>query len=315
MSSIAFCASTLPFGQIVRDFNALRIDEVVCASKALGLSYEKGFAHLGLSIEVNVASGNRIARNKHLIKHLFKRKQVIIFHECSWPELDLLLILLRIKPMYLPSVTLASRTRVQISEIPMRNRIFAILTHRWFDFYRTDADDGGVYYTPAVKPHLRMPTSPAQSFGQKLIETPITGNLPQRVLILTGTEVVPGDILVALYEKIISQIKAVNIEVHAKDHPNPNSRLGDLSGIAQRIDSDLPLECLDLSQYRALISVASTGLGAVASGKAISVGDMLPSEYDAKIKLRLEHLHSIGVYPDRPRSIAELIGIITPTGR
>ncbi len=315
INQVAFVASTLPFSQLVKCHELLGITQVVCASGALHNSFVKGFKNIGLSIDVQSISGNRLSRNLQLLGYLLKTKKAVIFHECCWPDLDLLIIFFRVKTIYLPNVTLASRKKVLVRDIPLKQRVFATLTSRWFDFYETKDDGGEAYYSSALKQryrkiHILPSNSTLEMFGDTKRKEKEVQKL--RVLMLSGTDVVPNNVLKELYGQITFRLLSLGIEVHIKDHPNPRARLDWKLDGAQLVDSDLPLESMNLSDYSAYISVASTGLAACAeNGKIISVIRLLPKEFNEQLQKRISHLSAINVKPLLPLSVDELVNQVT----
>jgi len=312
---VAFVANTMPFSQIVKLYELLGISLVVCASTSLQNSYIKGFERLGLDIDVRVISGNRLSKILSLLAYLYKSNKAVIFHECCWPDLDLLIILFRVKTIYLPSVTLASRKKVSVRDIPLKQRISATLTSRWFDFYETRDDGGKAYFVPALKQCYRKVDSPPSNSNIERYcdaERKVAIGQRLRVLILSGTDVAPNNVLKELYSNISTRLLSSGVEVHIKDHPNPIARLNwKLDGV-QLVDSELPLECLKLSDYSAFVSVASTGLAACAeNGKIISVIRLLPAEFNEQLEKRLSHLSALNVKPLLPLSVDELVNQVT----
>lgn len=309
---VAFVASTMPFQIIVKYHKLLGITRVVCTTGALKNSYEKGFSKLGLFFNIEVVSKNRWSRIFQLISHLLKVKKAIIFHECCWLELDLLIVFFNIKILYFPQVTLASRRKISVLEMPIKTRALAIFKSKWFDFYESRDDGMNAYIVPVLKHIYRPEVSILPNFEVAeswSVDKERKPNKKWRALILSGTDAVPNNILRDLYSLVASRLISSGVEVHVKDHPNPGARLNWTWDGVQWIDCDLPLECLNLSEYSACIGVASTGLvyGSANGVAAISVIHLLPAEYNEELENRLRHLNFLNIYPLLPLSVDELV--------
>lgn len=315
--NIAFVASTLPFRQIVDYCEALDIAEVVCATTALQISYQKGFSRLGIGILPKSAAGNRVVTNLKLIYHLFASKNAVIFHECAWRNLDIFILAFGIKTIFLPTVTTSGRRKVNAKCIPT-NRTITLLTSKWFNYYETPLDGGGdgVYYVAAVKEEYRkVNAAPSFSASRKYSDKSKIKPNRTRILILCSSDVVPSEVLRCVYRELISRLQSVGIVADIKDHPNPKSRLGEIDDLGgQIVDSDLPLECLNFDEYIAFVAIASSGL---ASGKkdaveVFTVAKLLPQEFHECLSERLSHLHALNIHPVSPESMNDLVdGLIS----
>ena len=305
---IGFVASTLPFQYIVKNFDILKLELIVCASYNLRITYEKGFRKNGIIIDVESLKKGRITSIVDLFLYLIMASVAVIFHECCWRNIDVLMLILKNKYEYYPNVGLEGRTLVKITDIKyIKDRIEARFLQRWFDYYETPKDgEDGVYYSPAVKNILRKPSK--ELITNK--KTTSVKNHSRRVLVISSKEVLPTEELKNTYVNIINALVKKGITVDIKDHPNPSSRI-DFEDLYECIDPDLPLTCLNLLDYRAFISVASTGLAEASEfGKIISIAKLLPNKYQDQIGVRMKHLSSIGVDPDFPKDIDELVKII-----
>jgi hypothetical protein len=314
--NVAFVASTMPFELVIKYHKSLDIGLVVCASESLRQSYQKGFNKLGVALEIKVVAGNAISRIFQLLKKILVYKKTVIFHECCWWELDLLILITKTETLYFPQVTLANRRKVDLREIPLKSRVTAVLKSPWFDYYETELDGGGGRYTvPALKNRYRLEANVLPVLQEveprELNEERI--NRTKRVLILSGRDLVPDSVLIDLYGVLISRLLSSGVEVHTKDHPNPAGRLNQQWIGARTIDCDLPLECLNLGEYCAVIGVVSTGLKSAIAGRAlpISIAHLLPAEYADELDRRMLHLKALNVFPWLPKTVDELLNRIS----
>lgn len=315
--AVAFVASTLPFQQIARYHQQLGLTEVVCAGPLLADSYRKGFAMMNIGLRVVGLSGGSKKRSLGLLVRLIGAPQIVIFHECCWFQIDVLLLLTRRRVRYFPTVDLSDRKKISHRDVPPRLRLRALLASRWFDIYATPMDGGsGTYFAFAVKESVR-PIDPERSYCGLVPPRPgKSARISERkLLLLCSTDPVPDQVLRGVYAAIIDKLVEAGIEVHTKDHPRLDARLDLRHPRTVPEDASLPLECMDLTVYCAFLSVASTSVAAGRGyGEIISIARMLPAEYREKLDARLSHLESLGVHPHLPGTIEELVNLVRHRG-
>lgn len=311
--AVAFVASTLPFQQIARYHRELGVTEVVCAGPSLANSYRKGFEHLGLSLAVSGLAGRTRSTSVQLLWRLLRAPEIVIFHECCWFQIDFLILLSRRKVRYFPTVTLSGRKKVTVRDLPLNGRLRGYLVSRWFDIYETPLDGvDGVYHAFAVKERFRKVDANTEFSGlvPPKPRDPSAAATPA-VLLLSSTDYVPDQVLRDLYVEIIQRLMSIGVVVHIKDHPRPDARLRVSHPASRELDADLPLECLDLTDYCAFLSLASTSIAAGRGyGEIISVARLLPSEYWEKLRERLRFLDDLHIKPHTPRTVDELVEIV-----
>lgn len=312
--AVAFVASTLPFQQIARYYRELGLTEVVCAGPHLADSYRKGFAMLNIGLRVTGLVGSSKSRSFKLLLRLIRAPEIVIFHECCWFQIDVLLLLIRRKVRYFPTVDLSDRKKISHRDVPPQLRLRALLASRWFDVYETPVDGGpGVYIAFAVKPSLRQ-VDPVRAYSGLVPPQPRApaGNSSRKLLLLCSTDPIPDEVLRDAYMAIIDKLVAAGIEVHTKDHPRLDARLNLRHPKVIATDASLPLECMDLSGYCAFLSLASTSVAAGRGyGEIISIARMLPAEYRERLDTRLRHLETLGVRPHLPGTIEELVTLVS----
>ena len=304
----AFVTSTLPCSLILRNQEALNIGRIVCSNNVLAQVYRQLFS--GCNIEIK-ALPNSWFKYFILLLYVFTSKQIVIFHECCWLALDLLLLLTNKNVDYYPQVSPASRKKVDLNDLKQLLRIKYLMLNRWFDIYKTPRDNapGQYYFSYAVKPMLRPVTSTHVANNFSVQNQSL--NKPVQAVILCSTDVIPSDILRQEFEKIANRLLSAGIPVAIKDHPNPSSRLNlEIDG-AKVLDPTLPFECTSPDDYSLFLGLASTTLHFCRPfGQVISIVHLLPNQYSALLEERLTHLTSLGTTPLTPKDLSELDEIV-----
>lgn len=304
----AFVASTMPCSLILRNQGELNIGRIVCSNNVLAQVYRQLFSGYNIEIKTLPNSGFKYFI---LLLYVISSKKIVIFHECCWLALDFLLLLTNKNVDYYPQVSLASRKKVNLTDLKQLLRIKYLILNRWFDTYKTPSDNvpGQYYFSYAVKPGLRPVTS--THFANNSSAQNQSFNKPVQAVILCSTDVIPSNILRQEFENIANQLLLAGIPVAIKDHPNPSSRLNLKIGGAKVLDPTLPFECTSPNDYSLFLGLASTTLHFCRPfGQVISIVHLLPNQYSALLEERLTHLTSLGTTPLTPKDLSELDEIV-----
>lgn len=304
----AFVTSTLPCSLILRDQEVLNIGKIVCSNNVLAQVYRHVLSKHNVQIG---ALPNSHFKYFFLLFYIITSKQVVIFHECCWLAIDLLLLLTHKHVDYYPQVSLASRKRVGIHDLTLLPRFKYLMLSRWFDIYKTPRDNvpGQCYYSYAVKSELRPIVSAVVTSDFSAQTSCI--NKAVKAVIICSTDVIPSDILRKEYQKVANRLLSDGVPVSIKDHPNSSSRLNlEIDG-AKVLDPTLPFECTSPDDYSLFIGLASTTLHFCRPfGHVISIAYLLPNQYAALLEERLTHLTSLGTTPLTPKDLSELDKIV-----
>ena len=123
----AFVASTLPALFLSKNLDKLRINRLIVSRQDLLKSFsflKEKFSDLEI-----------IILPKHDQKQFMRseissaNKGVVIFHECGWIDLDLLLLDIQPKVYYFPQVTLKSFTRLEPEDLTLFKLLILIFNN------------------------------------------------------------------------------------------------------------------------------------------------------------------------------------------
>ncbi len=224
---------------------------------------------------------------------------ILVFHECCWPILDILLILSRSNVSHKPIVTLNGYRFLKNDETSFIawfkffsnhnfiNRLLKSISSSFFSIFFHHAectDDGGntSLRIPVLKEKFKrgwIASSPYHSSNQNLklihnqsneIKSPINN-----VLILCATEPIDNLTQIQIYNKIIDLFVRNNFSISYKDHPRMNARLGLKNSLATEINPLLPSQLFN-QKYDIVIGAFSTSLIEVRGIKrTISIGKLI----------------------------------------
>lgn len=309
---VVFVGSTVPFQLIVKYHKVLNIKKVVCSLDTLQTSYQRGFTNIGLRLDVVAPIGGRLRRNMQLLRHLLGSQDVIIFHECCWRDLDVMILLFSIPVTFYPTSSLVARRKVALSDLPLRAKVVSFFLSRWFDMYAEHKDNNSYNYVPVVKDKFRKRHELPKIEEECTCREGGDSSRKNSVLILSGADALPNQVLIDIFKGVAIALKSAGYVVYVKDHPNPKVQLGGLEDAPViHLEYALPIESIDLENYGVFIGLASHALCAcVGRRKVISVAGMLPDIYKEVFDDRLKHLKEFEVFPYFPKSIEELIDIL-----
>ncbi len=295
---VAFVASALPISYFleVKDNSVTDIEctpTIYSSFQAANLS--------GTGIKVNQIPSGLLRSLIYFINIIRNAREVIIFHECCWVILDLILVFSKAKVTYQPMVSLKGFQALSDAENGVQSwysyqnkrgdffNIFQLLVkltlRNWFDYYKC-TDDGGIdsIRIAVLKPQFktqwecRDPYLQRNSGRLQLPNAPITNlttSSKSSFLILCATEPTPDSDQIQIYNNIINILAKHNSTIHFKDHPRPQSRLKFSSTIAIEIDPNIPSQLFDF-KYDFVIGAFSSSLVTV-NGKCgtISIAKLL----------------------------------------
>lgn len=300
--TVAFVASALPARFIRAQAEALNISRIVCASREL----EEVFRYAAppdLSIEFTSipSSGGALAALWFLIRELRKAEGIVVFHECCWVTLDVVILLVQPKLSFFPHVSLAGFSRLPISRFPnlrwlikhfgIAQSVLLLLWRDHFDFYDTASDGGCGREAVVALRYAKLKNIKLHTCEESLRLIPAAGprtNPGGRIaLIICAREPVSDNTQLNLYREACDRLVEAGYSIYIKDHPRNATRLNFSYPGAQVIPPHVPADLCDVSP-RFAIGICSSALAFYGSC-ALSLVRLL-SMSDADVQSRTAHL-------------------------
>lgn len=302
----AFVASTLPALFLSRNLDKLNINRLIVSRQDLFQSFlflKEKFSDLEIII---LPKQNQ----RHFLRSeiVSSNKGIVIFHECGWLDLDLLLLDIQPKVYYFPQVTLKSYTQLELEDLTAfkllificknlsRSSIkfaYQVLRLKDLFFYYSTPVDGtrrlGFEYSlnhEKLK-HLETSHEPT-SFSD---ENPMQTTLEQKsknIIFLLGTDVFEREKIELLFKKLFKLVQEKGYRVVLKDHPNPAFRLNLECNDAIKLEPSTPFEVIEMD-YCLKIGLGSSAL-AYEADKSICIFYLLGDQEDDIVSNRVNHL-------------------------
>ncbi len=318
----AFIASTLPALFLKKNLEVLKINKIVVSRKDLLNSFSFLLTeHQTLDIIVSPDKNTKSFLRKQILS---SSDGVVIFHECGWFDLDLLLLEIKPRLEFYPQVTLETFKKFEKEDL----RIFSLILNCTkslsisslkllfralkykdkFIYYSLPQDNNtrlGFEYSLNHEKYLKFTNSIVQSIpSEELAQARKVENISKNIIVFTGTDIFATTQIEDIYNKVFRLIQKKGYQVIIKDHPNPAFRLNMSFKDSIQLEASLPFEILEID-YFLKIGIASTSL-AYEAGKSISIIHLLGN--DSEIENRIKHLNSLpeGNKIKYPKSISAL---------
>lgn len=225
-----------------------------------------------------------------LIKAKLSNSKVIIFHECCWETLDVLLLIFKPDVLYFPEYKLGKNyVEIKSSEASsLKIKIIRKLpfAHEFRHYKRTLDNGAGIGEVSSASHNY-----PAQSLLKTATSENIYHSNTEEGIFLIGTTVLSESDEIKLMNSIVKEMKYKKIRFAVKDHPNPrfrnSSRLKHIDSL-NFVNPLIPVELIS-HQYKFCISLSSTGVEQFKHG-AIALGML--DERSAAVTDFLNHLKS-----------------------
>lgn len=311
--NIFFLASTLPFAYLRYRENLDACDYIYFTNSGLKESFIKSVDIKSFDDKCRLLATNRIILFLQLTYIFIYAKKIHVFHECAWLLLDLVSLFFIKKVRYTEIIEVAGRQEIKNIKY---SQIHLKILSLFFYIYESDKNNGeGVYYVYAMKRQFRPIFFDAKNF---LIEKnkktlPSKVKEAKSILFITCSEGISDDVTRKIYTQAIDIALGEGLLVTIKDHPNKMNRIWPKNYLPKKyknriqiMDPIIALNCLDLSGYRRLISIASSGLAQSDDSSIISLINLFDINDTEKLKIRMLHLEALDCYPYAPRCLEEL---------
>lgn len=279
--SLCIVASTLPIAFLAENADLLKIGEIVTTSDDLGRSYSHLNSHYNLEIEIISTPKGLLFQSVYLLMKIFlaklRKQEVIFFHECCLPVLDIILIFLNPKGHFYPQVTMSGSKLINFDELP-RSKIICFIEFIGLKYLFKAYCSPGVggeqaEYNISIR---KYPTGiQTHPIGYSVQNRNCTTLSERSILFVIGKSRVSDEDQFELYDRIIKIALDNKYRCDIKDHPNQNFQLGYVNNLSVTLDPLIPSELINNS-YQWVIGTSSTSL--LNHGeKAISLIEMLKS--------------------------------------
>jgi hypothetical protein len=290
---ICIVGSTLPVGFIINNLEALDIKKIIVLNQSLYESYSfLKYTHPNLKV-LKTPDGV-FKQSTYLFYHVILAKlnkfDVIFFHECGLPLLDLILLLLKPIGHFHPQASMVGWELATFDQMP-KGKLSALIKlfslEKYFDYYRYRLSGGlvGEFVYKFKKYSDNIITHNASFSIVKTIKTNLCAEFPiKKILFLTGKSAVPDDSQFDVYKNLLTLAKLNGCECAIKDHPFLNYRLNiNLEGV-QTINPLIPAELI-VKDFDLVVGLASTAL--LGCSKSVSIIFLLE---DMSLDKKLEYV-------------------------
>jgi len=266
--SICIVASTLPVSFIAAQIDTLKVKKIYVLSKAHELSYQS-FGKKHPQVEIVRAPSGLLLQSLYFLFVLLKARasgtQVVFFHECCLPILDLLLTVIKPRGYYLPQVTMSGFEEIEPDAFP-RSKLYRLLDFLGvigrFRFYRSPAiGDSESEYVMSIRSYPSAITSKDVGYSREVISRcySCSSQKTNKILFIAGKSFVSDSSQSTLFRSLIDAAHGRGYICHIKDHPNPVYRLDLQIDGAVILDPALPVELMD-RDYHLAVGVSSSAL-------------------------------------------------------
>lgn len=298
-NSICIVASTLPVGFIASQIDSLKITKIIVISRSLEGSYQN-LKRRNPSIEIVQAPPGFLVQPFYFLVQLLAAKlsknNVIIFHECCMPLLDLLLKLIKPTGYYFPQVSMSGFEEIDFDQFPKSKltsflNIFGFVSY--FKFYRAPpVGDNEPEYALSIKEYPSNIVVKDIPFSREKMSKYFAnshGNT-KKILFVTGKTCVSNIEQINIHRALVEGAHSKGYVCHIKDHPNPIYRLGLSIAGTLTIDPLVPVELLERDYYL-IVGVSSSAL-LTFRDRSISLLNLLEGMSSADRILMTNHLNN-----------------------
>tara|TARA_S200000501_G_C20855220_1_gene757441 strand:- start:666 stop:1619 length:954 start_codon:yes stop_codon:yes gene_type:complete len=288
-----FVASTLPI-KYINENHKNKKTLIIIKNQNIYKSYEY-LEKLNKNIKIKLLNEYLFFRIFELIIYFLffklKNKKFYFFHECCWPDFDLIIKIFNPISCHIPIVTMNGFKKLKkINKITHSNQKIKILfcklfLENFFIIYFRKVDlNYSLFYTFKNYPN-NVQTKKYKQAKQK------PKVLNKNILFLVSREFCDNSEIINLYKKISYLFEIKGFKIYYKDHPNKNSRLNYNFSKLKKINPNKPFELIK-KNFDYLIGCGSTPL-AYKGEKSICVIKMVKSYKKTNAKFRINHMKTI----------------------
>ena len=288
-----FVASTLPIKYINENHQNKKI-LIIIKNQNIYKSY-KYLQKLNKNIKIKLLNRYLFLRIFELITYIsflkVKNKKFYFFHECCWPEFDLIIKIFNPISYHIPIVTMNGFNKLKkINKIRYVNQKVKIYLCKLFlesffiIYFRKIGLNYSFFYSFKKYPNNVQ----TKKYKHKKKDFNVSN---QNILFLVSREFCDNSEIINLYKKISHIFKLKGFNIYYKDHPNKNSRLNYDFSKLKKINPNKPFELIK-KNFDYLIGCGSTPL-AYNGEKSICVIKMIKSYEKTNAKFRINHMKTI----------------------
>lgn len=288
-----FVASTLPI-KYINENHQNKKTLIIIKNQNIYKSYEY-LERFNKNIKIKLLNKYLFFRIIELTIFLFifqiKNIKFYFFHECCWPEFDIIIKIFNPNSYHIPIVTMNGFKRLKkknnVKFFDQRIKIFfykLFLESYFIIYFRKINLNYFLFYTIKKYPHKVE----ILKYKDKKKDSKIS---KRNILILVSREFCSNIEVINLYKKISEHFKLKGFKIYYKDHPNENSRLNYNFSKFNKINPNKPYELIN-KNFDYLIGCGSTPL-AYQGEKSICIIKLIKSYKKTNAKFRINHLKKI----------------------
>jgi hypothetical protein len=282
-----FVASTMPFAFVSNMAKKNTIIDLVLMGENLYPAYS-AIADNYLNVHIQVApkfiAKHAIYLASWLIKSRLLKREIIFFHECCCPILDILIKIIRPNGHYFPIVEMSNTAKLAVFDLFPKGKIkyFLQVTFlwRWFDVYEAPPLGNSLtfkndyFLTLKRYPHsIKVHDIQESRLRSQINRSPpiLTGK--KKIIFLCGASLFDTSKVLFILRVIAEHAIENGFDCHIKDHPNIEFRLGFNYPGATVLEPQIAVEGID-DVYSLAIGVTSNSLSLFGS-RSISIVNLI----------------------------------------
>jgi hypothetical protein len=308
-NKVFFVASTLPLKYIIQNYDKNIL--ILIKNHEIYKAYEF-LKKEKKNIELKLLSRSFILRFFNIffliIYYKLKNIKFTFFHECCWPEFDIIIKIFNPKSFYIPIVKINHKKFNNKSEqigykSILKLKILNFFFYNLFTIYYHKEKNYTFFFSLKKYP----PKVIVKKFKVINKKHRIKN---KKILFIVSREPCDNSETVEIYKKISDMFKIRGYKSYYKDHPNKNARLNVKFLEMCKINPNKPFELIE-NNFDYLVGSGSTPLSYKGS-RSISIIRLIKSYKKITAKLRMEHLKSNydGKKINFPFKIRDIIKII-----
>ena len=282
-----FVASTMPFAFVSNMAKKNTIIHLVLMGKNLHPAYSsiaQNYPNVDISVAPKFFAMHAIYLASCLIKICFLKREIVFFHECCCPILDILIKIIRPNGHYFPMVEMSNTARLSVFDSLSPGKVKSFLRvsfcWRWFIVYEAPPLGNSLtlkndcfltlkQYPSSIKVH---DIKESRLLSEAINLTPImTGR--KKIIFLCGVSLFDTSKVISILTLIADHAIKNGFDCYIKDHPNIEFRLGFGYSDMIVIDPKIAVESID-DVFSLAIGVTSNSLSRFGS-RSVSIVNLI----------------------------------------